>query len=244
MLPSRIVTVGGGGFRDITERFDDRRPPGAGLAINEMMTMMSDGGAVVSVTIAEVVVRKMVYADGRFHVQIEEGRDRIAFAGSAGRASLTYGAETVSFVPDADPAALDRAREIMSTARVVATFRRLAERLGRTARKTASAASVGLTAALVAEVAGEPGIAVELGGLMSVPIRQHHAAYEKGNAFGDRWAERVGRLPPGSEQPDGTGALSQPVSSMSAAFRALLQLEAAWYATATSAGDTSCRSNR
>ena len=103
MLPSRIVTVGGGGFRDITERFDDCRPPGAGLAINEMMTMMSDGGAVVSVTIAEVVVRKMVYADGRFHVQIEEGRDRIAFAGSEGRASLTYGAETVSFVPDADP---------------------------------------------------------------------------------------------------------------------------------------------
>ena len=232
MLPSRIVTVGGGGFRDITERFDDRRPPGAGLAINEMMTMMSDGGAVVSVTIAEVVVRKMVYADGRFHVQIEEGRDRIAFAGSAGRASLTYGAETVSFVPDAAHAALDRAREIVVTANVVSTFRRLAERLGRTMRKTASSVSVSLTAALVAEVAGEPGIAVALRGLMSVPVRQHYAAYEKSDAFGDRWAERVGRPTPGYER---QGALSQP-ASIGAALHTLLQLEAAWYATASSAG--------
>jgi hypothetical protein len=236
MLPSRIVGVEGGGFRDITERFDDRPPPGAGLAINEVMTMMSDGGMVVSVTIAEVVVRKMVYADGRFHVQIEEGRDRIAFAGSEGRASVTYGAETVSFVPDAAPATLDRAREIVAAARVVATFRRLAERLGRTTRKTASSVSVTLTAALVAEVAGEPGIAVAMRGLTSVPARQHHAAYERGDAFGDRWAERVGRLPPGSEWPGATGAQSQPRSSMGAALHVLLQLEAAWYATAASVG--------
>jgi hypothetical protein len=245
MLPPRITAVGGRGYRDITERgLGDQPAPGAGLAIHEMTTTMSDGGVVVSVTMAEVVLRKVVYADGRFHVQIEEARDRIAFAGSEGRASLTYGAETVSFVPGTDPGVVERARDVVASAKVVETFRRLVERLGRTRRTSASSVSVRLTAALVAEVAGEPGIAVELASLKAVPIPQYPALYEPGDAFDDRWAEHARHLVSSSRRLDIEGATSPHASSLGVAFQMLLQLEAAWYATTASAGDSSGRALR
>jgi hypothetical protein len=241
MLPPRI-TAAEGRFRDITGRFPDRPGPGASLLMNEMTTIMSDGGALASVTLGEVVLRKVVYADGRFHVQIEEARDRIAFTGSEGRASLTYGPETVSFLPGADACAIERARGVVTAANVVATFRRLAERFGRTWRTSACSVSVHLTAALVSEVSGEPGIAAQVARVIASPVRQS-TIYDNRDDFHDRWAERVAPLlavaaPPGGE------ATTQRFSSFGEAFQRVLTMEAVWYAVVIGDGEVRARAVR
>jgi hypothetical protein len=242
MLPPRI-TAGEGRFRDITGRFPDRPGPGASLLMNEMTTIISDGGALASVTLGEVVLRKVVYADGRFHVQIEEARDRIAFTGSEGRASLTYGAETVSFLPAADSPAIERARGLVTTANVVATFRRLAERFGQTWRTSACAVSVHLTAALVSEVAGEPGIAAQVARVLASPVRHHPTLYDNRDDFHDRWAERVAPLLAVAELP-GSEATTPIPYSLANAFQRVLTMEAAWYAVVAGDCDTRSRAVR
>jgi len=217
MLPPRII-AGERLTRDLGSG-RDRQPLGPGLSMNEMTTVISDGGVLVSVMLGDVVLRKVVYADGRFHVQIEEARDRLAFAGSPGRASLTYGAETVSFVPCADTRTLERARDLVASADVVATFRRMAERLGRYRRTSAGAVSVHLTAALVLEVVGEQGIALQITRLLSAPLRRPHVVYDGRDDFQERWTEHTAPL---------VAALESP--SLERALRALLVMEAAWHA--------------
>jgi len=197
--------------------------------MNELTTVISDGGVLVSVTLGDVVLRKVVYGDGRFHVQVEEARDRLAFAGSAGRASLTYGAETVSFVPSTEAHALARARQLVSSANVVVTFRRLAERLVRVRKTSAGAVSVQLTAALVAEVVGEPGVPALVARLMSAPVRQRRVIYDGRDDFQDRWTEHA-------------VALLSPLESapLELTFRALLVMEASWHAVVS--GDSEAQS--
>src|ERR1051325_11679091 len=49
-----------------------------------------DGSLLLSATAGDLTFRKAVYPDGRFHAQIEQGRDRVALAGSEGRLTITY----------------------------------------------------------------------------------------------------------------------------------------------------------
>jgi hypothetical protein len=233
MLPPRITALGGRDFRDLDDRSANGRSPfGASLTVTELKTIMQDGGAVVSVTMGDVVFRKVVYDDGRFHVQIEEARDRMAFAGSKGRASLTYGPETVVFVSDPSAHSVERARELVGTAKVASTFRQIAERMGRTRRTSAGAVSVRLTAALVAEIAGERGIASQVARVMSTPAPQYRGSFNGVDEFHDRWTEHaVRRLSVSSDQADGGDSCPR-LASLDVALRALLTLEAAWYAIA------------
>ena len=244
MFPPRITALRGYGIRDFAGRsVDDRQAPGTVLTMNEMTTLMADGGAVISVTVADVVLRKMVYADGRFHVQLEEARDRIAFAGSEGRASMTYGAETVSLVPSADAISAERARQLVAGANVVSTFRRLAERLGRTRRTSACAVSVRLTWALVAEVAGEVGAVGRLAPLCSTHVSRHQTPHDPDDDFARRWISLAAQV----LDPDAghiEGAMASGVPSLDVALRTLLKLEAAWYAMAPGASDLRSRAAR
>lgn len=219
MLPPRITAGERRRGWDGVEQGREMHSPSGALLMNELTTIISDGGVLVSVTLGDVVLRKVVYGDGRFHVQIEEARDRLAFAGSAGRASLTYGAETVSFVPSTDVRALVRARQLVSSAKVVATFSRLADRLVRVRKTSAGAVSVQLTAALVAEVMGDQGVPALVARLMSASVRQRRVVYDGRDDFQDRWTEH-------------TLALLCPIdpSSLELTVRALLVMEASWHA--------------
>jgi hypothetical protein len=185
----------------------------------------------------------MVYVDGRFHVQLEEARDRIAFAGSEGRASMTYGAATVSLVPNADAISAERARQLVASANVVSTFRRLAERLGRTRRTSACAVSVRLTWALVAEVAGEAGTVDRLANLHSTHVPPHPAPYDPDDDFDRRWIERAAQVL-ATEARRTEDAMASGVPSLDVAFHRLLKLEAAWYAMASGASKIRSRSAR
>jgi hypothetical protein len=244
MFPPRITALRGYGIRDLADRsFEDRPAPGPVLTMSEMTTLLADGGALISVTVAEVVLRKMVYVDGRFHVQLEEARDRIAFAGSKGRASMTYGAATVPLVPNADAISAERARQLVASANVVLTFRRLAERLGRTRRTSACAVSVRLTWALIAEVAGEAGAVDRLASIYSTHVPRHQAPYDADDDFDRRWIERAAQvLDPEARRIE--GAMSSGVPSLDSAFHTLLKLEAAWYAVASGASEIRSRAAR
>jgi hypothetical protein len=245
MLPPRITAVGGGDFRSIDDRTTSGQSTfGTGLTVTELYTLMRDGGAVISVTIGDVILRKMVYDDGRFHVLVEEARDRIALAGSQGRASVTYGPETVVFLPETGSRRAERAREVIRSAKVITTFRQVVERMGRTRRTRAGAVSVRLTAALVADIAGEAGIGPLLSSLTpsSLPS-QRWWLYDGSDDFQDRWAEDVARAltitgHPGSHD-DGSS-----MHSPGAALQALLVLEGAWYAVATRPSEASSRGTR
>jgi hypothetical protein len=244
MFPPRITALRGYGIRDLADcSRDDCPAPGTALTMNEMTTLMADGGALISVTVADVVLRKMVYVDGRFHVQLEEARDRIAFAGSEGRASMTYGGETVSLVPNADAISAERARQLAASAHVVSTFRRLAERLGRTRRTSACAVSVRLTWALVAEVAGEAGTVDRLANLYSTHVPPHQAPYDPDDNFDRRWIEHAAQaVAPEARRIE--DAMSSGVPPLDAAFHRLLKLEAAWYAMASGASEMRSRAAR
>jgi hypothetical protein len=245
MLPPRITTIGGCSAGKFSEHgFDHQGAQTTTLSVNEMTAMMGDGGAVISVTVADVVLRKVVYADGRFHVQIEEARDRIAFAGSPGRASLTYGADSVSVVPAADPPTIQRARSLLAGAKVVSTFRRLAERLRRTKRTSASAVSVRLTWALIAEVAGEAGVMTQLTSMPAARVSDSQAFADFRDNFETLWNEHaVGLLSAVPLKPDWRSEELQ-LRSLDAAFHILLMLESAWYAIATTTNGRHSRAVR
>jgi hypothetical protein len=231
MLPPRIIadeTRRGWGVGLGTEGHAQ-----SGLLMNELTTVISDGGVLVSVTLGDVVLRKVVYSDGRFHVQIEVARDRLAFAGSAGRASLTYGADTVSFVPSTVVCARERARQLVSSANVVTTFRRFAERLGRLRGTSPGAVSVHLTTALVGEVMGEKGVAALVERLVSAPVPPRRVVYDGRDDFQDRWTEHtIARL--GS--PD--------TSTLELALHTLLVMEASWHAVVSRDSEARSRAVR
>lgn len=224
MWSPRIAAVGDRNFRELDDLFANNRPAfGSSLSFTEMHSLMRDSGVVVSVTIGEVILRKVVYDDGRFHVLVEEARDRMAMAGSRGRASVTYGAETVVFVPEAGSQGIERARELIGAAKVATTFRQVVERMGRTRRTSAGAVSVRLTAALMADIAGDRGMASQLDKLAKSPTPVSGGwSHDRGDDFQDRWLEHV----------RATHRSFEPMQSVGDALHALLALEAAWYAVA------------
>ena len=165
MLPSVMTVLHDGPPVDASlHGLRDTRATSVGinLAMSGTTTPTWDDGMLISVSAGDVVFRKVVYADGRFQVQIEQHRDRVALTGSRGRASVTFGLDTASFVPHLGVEALDRVRRLLVLSPIVAGFRQFAEHLEKTGRAGADALSVRLTAALVAEAAGEQGTVVRL----------------------------------------------------------------------------------
>jgi hypothetical protein len=228
MWSPRIAAVGSRNFRELDDLIAGNRSTfGSSLSVTEMLSPLRDGGVVVSVAIGQVILRKVVYDDGRFHVLVEEARDRIAMTGSRGRASVTYGPETVMFVPDVGAHGVERAHQLIGATGVTTAFRQVVERMGRTRRTSAGTVSVRLTAALMADIAGERGVASQLDKLaQSPPVSSRGWSYDKGDDFQDRWAGYL----------RATHRSFEPVRSLSDALQAVLVLEAAWYAVAARSG--------
>lgn len=123
----------------------------------------TDGGYLLSASAGELAFRKVVYADGSFHVQIEQGGDRLALSGTADRVHVTHGKRSVTLKPaDGDEAQARRVRGLLIDAPVVARFRRLIAELEDSEELSVEVLGLRLTGALVAELDGDEGAARRL----------------------------------------------------------------------------------
>jgi hypothetical protein len=237
MLPSRTTLLHGGGPVDaFTQHLRDTRVTaiGTNLTMSGTTAPTWDEGILISVSAGDVVFRKVVYADGRFHVQIEQHRERVALTGSRGRASVTFGPETASFVPHPGLEALDRVRQLVTLSPLVARFRRLAERLARTSHAGADVLSVRLTAALVAEIAGEQGAVQQFtrataaaGHNEGTPTVTEKCGFARG------WVASVSQVVRGLEERDcADDETATEQHAVELAFRRVLDMEARWFAAA------------
>src|SRR4029079_18482086 len=101
----------------------------AELGLTVSVSSTDDGGVLLSATAGDLSFRKVVYADGRYHAQIEQGRDRIAFAGSAGRQVVTYGSRSLTLSADQDDQQPARVRALIVSSPALRQFRRLVAQL-------------------------------------------------------------------------------------------------------------------
>lgn len=243
MLPQGNTLIGSRSYRDHDRYTNACASYGRGFTVTELHTLMRDGGALISVSLGDITVRKVVYDDGRFHVLVEEGRDRIALAGSEGRASITYGPETVVVVSGTKSAGVARSRELLTSAKVVSTFRHVVERMQRISRTSAGPVGVLLTAAFIADLSGDPGVISMIPAIRSsagaLPVTHDGEGKED---FRDRWVRHATRA---LDEPDPGGAdecrREQPLV---AALRALLTLEAVWYEVAATIREMPSRLTR
>lgn len=130
--------------------------PELGLAVAVSAT--ADGGYLLSASAGELAFRKVVYDDGRFHVQIERGQDRMALSGEPGQIHVTHGTRSLSLNPaDVDEKQARRVRALLMNAPVVAQFRRLIAELEDSEELSIEMLGLRLTGALVAELDGDEG---------------------------------------------------------------------------------------
>jgi hypothetical protein len=96
----------------------------AELGLTVSVSSTNDGGMLLSATAIDLSFRKVVYADGRYQAQIEQGRDRIAFSGSAGRTVVTYGSKSLTLSSDQDEQQPARVRALIVSSPALREFRR------------------------------------------------------------------------------------------------------------------------
>jgi hypothetical protein len=126
-----------------------------GLSIGVSGT--TDGGLLLSASAGDLSFRKVVYADGRYQAQIEQGRDRIAFAGSEGQLVVTYGSRSLTLSADQDDQQPARVRALIVSSPALRQFRRLVAQLEATGDVTAEVLGLRVTGAIVSEVDGDEG---------------------------------------------------------------------------------------
>jgi hypothetical protein len=129
----------------------------AELGLTVGVSTASDGAMLLSATAGDLSFRKVVYADGRFQAQIEQGRDRIAFAGSEGRMVVTYGSRSLTLSADQDDQQPARVRALIVSSPALRQFRRLAAQLEATGDVTPEILGLRVTGAVVSEVDGDEG---------------------------------------------------------------------------------------
>lgn len=126
-----------------------------GLAVSVSST--ADGAMLLSATAGDLAFRKVVYADGRYQAQIEQGRDRIAFAGSQGRLVVTYGSRSLALTDDQDSQQPARVRALIVSSPALRQFRRLTAELEATGDVSPEILGLRVTGAVVNEIDGDEG---------------------------------------------------------------------------------------
>jgi hypothetical protein len=129
----------------------------AELGLTVSVSTTNDGALLLSATAGDLSFRKVVYADGRYQAQIEQGRDRIAFAGSEGRMVVTYGSKSLTLSADQDEQQPARVRALIVSSPALRQFRRLAAQLEATGDVSPEVLGLRVTGAVVSEVDGDEG---------------------------------------------------------------------------------------
>jgi hypothetical protein len=127
------------------------------LGLTVGVSATNDGGMLLSASAGDLSFRKVVYADGRYQAQIEQGRDRIAFAGSEGRIVVTYGSRSLTLSADQDDQQPGRVRALIVSSPALRQFRRLVAQLEATGDVSTELLGLRVTGAIVSELDGDDG---------------------------------------------------------------------------------------
>jgi hypothetical protein len=116
------------------------------------------GEAVLTIDDADLHVEKTVGADGSSSVAMRAGDDEVRIEVAQERVSVSTRDGRVSFVPDGtDEKGETAVRVALARSPVVQRFRSFAARATERGRKTAYEQGIALSAALVGQLAGDPG---------------------------------------------------------------------------------------
>jgi hypothetical protein len=133
------------------------------LGLTVSVSNTADGAVLLSATTGDLSIRKTVYADGRYLALIEQGRDRVAFASSEGRLTVTYGSKSLTLSSDQDDQQPARVRGLLVSSPALRVFRRLVAELEATGDVTPEILSLRITGAIVSQVDGDDGAVRRLG---------------------------------------------------------------------------------
>jgi hypothetical protein len=134
----------------------DAAPARPDPLLTASLTQSDDGGVVMEVESEDLVVRKVVYPDGRFAAELRLGRDRLVLSGDHDGVRLARGSDAIHLPPGAaDQAQAQRARAVLAASPAVRTFRQLVGALEHGERFDGAALSLRATGALLAELDGD-----------------------------------------------------------------------------------------
>lgn len=206
----------------------------ADLGLTISVSTTADGSLLLSAAAGDLAFRKVVYPDGRFHVQIDQGRDRIALAGSEGRVTVTYGSHSLTLAPtdQDDEQQGRRVRELLVTAPALRLFRRLNAELEASGDISPEVLGVRLTGALVAEIDGDEGAVRRLGRELTTKfgakVRSASTQGQYQSSCWESYQRQVVQFSYQLEQCLGQFGLFNPVRQ-ACPFVWTLQVESAWF---------------
>jgi hypothetical protein len=204
---------------------------GPRLVVALKATPTGDHGVVVLGTAGDLVFRKIVYGDGRFHVQLEHQYDRLALAGFPGGARLTHGSPTTPVVPFPGAAAWRAIRQRLADTPIMNELRLVTGRLESVTVEPLEPSSVWLTTAVLAALAGD----LDLVNRVGLRLATHLGPSPLGTFGGTKTEARTARTPDRVEH----GSARRPELGLgqvwSAWFRSVLDAEAAWFGRITAA---------
>lgn len=134
----------------------DAAPARPDPPLSASLAETGDGGVVMEVESEGLVVRKVVYPDGRFSAEFRLGGDRLAVAGDHDGVRLARESDAIHLPPGAaDQAQAQRARIMLAASPAVRRFRQLVGALESGERFDGAALSLRATGALLAEIDGD-----------------------------------------------------------------------------------------
>jgi hypothetical protein len=200
----------------------------ADLGLTVTVSTAQDDGLVVSATAGELSFRKTVYPDGRFQAQIEQGRDRVALAGSEGRLTVTYGSRSLTLSADQDAQQSGRVRELLVSSPALRLFRRLTAELEASGDTSPEILGLRLTGALVGEIDGDDGAVRRLSRELMTKFGGHTRKVRVRASCYDSYQALVLQASYQLEQCLGQFGLFNPMRQL-CPFVWTLQVESAWF---------------
>ena len=200
----------------------------AELGLTVSVSTTNDGGMLLSATAVDLSFRKVVYADGRYQAQIEQGRDRIAFAGSAGRLVVTYGSKSLTLSADQDDQQPARVRALIVSSPALRQFRRLVAQLEATGDVSPEMLGLRVTGAVVSEIDGDEGAVRRLSRELRAKFSANVKKVRLRASCYDAYQDLVVRAAAQMEQCMGQFSVWNPMRQVCAGVWTL-QVESAWF---------------
>lgn len=200
----------------------------AELGLTVSVSSTNDGALLLSATAGDLSFRKVVYADGRYQAQIEQGRDRIAFGGSEGRMVVTYGSKSFTLSADQDDQQPARVRALIVSSPALRQFRRLAAQLEATGDVTPEILGLRVTGAVVSEIDGDEGAVRRLSRELRAKFTANVRRVRLRASCYDSYQDLVVRAAAQMEQCMGQFSVWNPMRQVCAGVWTL-QVESAWF---------------
>jgi hypothetical protein len=197
------------------------------------LTQQDDGGVSVTASSGALTIEKVVYADGRYRVDIGEGADRVTLTGEQTGVQLQRGRQSFALTAASDLATEgQRVREMLVLSRAISHFRQIVAELDRADIVGPEALSLRITGAVLAEVAGDTGAVRRLGKALTAGLaprlRRAGTASQYPPTCWDLYVSSVNKAANELESCLGAFYVFNPMRQV-CSFVWTLQVEAAWF---------------